>query len=228
MKTSILIPVFNEEQNLMQIFQKVNALALDKEIIFINDGSTDKSLTLMENIKKQNPEVVVINQETNQGKGSALRLGMANTTGDIIVIQDADLEYNPNELIKIVDIIKQKKAKVVYGSRNINPNPKSSLLYKFGGIFLSKLTNLLYGSNLTDEATCYKAFHKDVLIKINLKCKGFEFCPEITAKILKQKITIIEVPISYAPRSHDEGKKIKLSDGIIAIWTLIKYRFIND
>jgi glycosyltransferase involved in cell wall biosynthesis len=163
------------------------------------------------------------------GKGYAIRTGLNYVTGDMVIIQDADLEYDPEDYKNLIIPIMAGKAKVVYGSRNLGrgKHEKSYFSFYIGGIFLSKMANFLYRLNITDEATCYKTFRTDVIKGINLKCKRFEFCPEITAKIAKKGIKILEIPISYHPRKKSEGKKINWKDGVEAIWTLIRYRF-ND
>jgi glycosyltransferase involved in cell wall biosynthesis len=198
---------------------------IEKEIIIIDDGSNDGTTEILKNIKDKN--IKIIFKKVNEGKGSAIREGLKYVKGEIIVIQDADLEYEPMDWIKMVELIEEKNVDVVYGSRVLGRGKKSSLFFYLGGRILSIITNILYNAQITDEPTCYKMFKKKVIKSIELKCKGFEFCPEITAKIRKKGYKIYEVPISYNPRSIKEGKKIRLKDGIMAIWTLIKYRLIN-
>ena len=161
------------------------------------------------------------------GKGHAVRTALEHSQGDIIIIQDADLEYHPKDYRKLIEPIIDGKTEVVYGSRLLGKSePKISYMsFYLGGIFLSKLTNLLYRTNITDESTCYKVFKREVIKNLDLKCERFEFCPEVTAKISKKGVKILEVPISYTPRKKEEGKKIRWIDGLIAIWTLVKYRF---
>jgi len=226
MKLSIIIPCYNEKQTILKILKRINNVAIpdiEKEIIIIDDASTDGTRDLL---KRNNKKYKVIFHKKNQGKGSAIRSGLNEATGSIILIQDADLEYNPEDYAKLIQPILHNEAKVVYGSRERNKENKqhSGLQFYIGGLFLTWLTNFLYGSKLTDEATCYKVFDAKILKEISLKCRRFEFCPEITAKILKQGIKIKEIPISYNPRKKTEGKKIGFLDGLHAIWTLIRYR----
>jgi glycosyltransferase involved in cell wall biosynthesis len=225
MKLSVIIPVYNEKETILKILEKVQKVPIEKEIIIIDDGSNDGTTEILKNIKDKN--IKIIFKKVNEGKGSAIREGLKYVKGEIIVIQDADLEYEPMDWIKMVELIEEKNVDVVYGSRVLGRGKKSSLFFYLGGRILSIITNILYNAQITDEPTCYKMFKKKVIKSIELKCKGFEFCPEITAKIRKKGYKIYEVPISYNPRSIKEGKKIRLKDGIMAIWTLIKYRLIN-
>lgn len=228
---SIIIPCYNEKNTILEILEKVSSveIGMEKEIIIIDDGSTDGTREILRSISdKDNPVVFrVIFHPRNMGKGMAIRTGLKHASGDVIIIQDADLEYDPEDYHKLVAPIIEGKASVVYGSRNLERNEKSYWTYYLGGRFLSILTNLLYGSNITDEATCYKVFSHQVVDNIDLKCKGFEFCPEVTAKVLRKGYNIFEVPIRYNPRHVEEGKKIRPKDGVQAVWTLIKYRFIS-
>ncbi|MDX5347410.1 MAG: glycosyltransferase family 2 protein [Hymenobacteraceae bacterium] len=227
-KLTVLIPCYNEKQTLLQLLQRVENAdigAVEKEIILIDDFSTDSTRELLQ--QQVEPKHKVIYNKQNRGKGYSIRQGLAAATGSIIIIQDADLEYNPDNYADLLAPILKGEVQVVYGSRIRNKNNKRHSGYSFylGGLFLSKLTNLLYGSSLTDEPTCYKVFRTEVLKPIKLHCEGFEFCPEVTAKVLKQGIKIVEVPIDYFPRKVTEGKKIRWRDGVEAIWTLVKYRF---
>ena len=225
-KLSVIIPVYNEHELLPKLLQKVQKVPVSKEIIIVDDGSTDGTRDFLSELKDE--KITVVFHEKNVGKGMAIRTGITKATGDIIIIQDADLEYDPNDYPKLIKPIIDGKAKVVYGSRNIRGGftPKYKL-NMYATIFLTWLTNLLYKANITDEPTCYKVFSADVLKKINLKCKRFEFCPEVTAKVRKAGHEIYEVPISYYPRSVAEGKKIKWRDGFEAVWTLFKYLVID-
>ncbi|MBS3079628.1 glycosyltransferase family 2 protein [Candidatus Pacearchaeota archaeon] len=227
-KLSIIIPVYNEQKTIKEIINRiknVNLKNIEKEIIVVNDGSTDYTLSILKNIQG----IKLISHNKNMGKGMAIRTGIKNSTGEVILIQDADLEYNPEEYPNLLAPIISNKSKVVYGSRRLNPNNNYSHLHFYlGGIILTWFTNILYPStHLTDESTCYKVFTKDILKDIELKCKRFEFCPEITSKLLKKGIKIHEVPISYNPRTIKEGKKINWKDGIYAFWILLKYRINN-
>jgi len=227
MQLSIIIPCFNERKYLPQILEKVELVqipGISKQIIIVDDGSTDGTSDV---VKKEFPQYTLIVSERNYGKAHAIRLGLPKATGDIVLIQDADLEYDPVDYQSLIKPFIEDNAKVVYGSRILKrDNGKSSELYYLGGRFLSLITNIIYGAKVTDEATGYKLFKKGLLEELDLQSTGFEFCPEVTAKILKRKIKIFEVPIRYYPRSKKEGKKINaIKDGLIAVWTLFKYRF---
>jgi len=218
--------VYNEEKTLKEIILRVRNTGLVSQLICVNDASTDNSGKILDNLTEENNlPLKVIHHKINMGKGASIRSGLAEVTGDVVLIQDADLEYDPSQYKKLIAQFEDPKVIVVYGSRNIIKNPKSTNAFYWGGVFLSKLTNLLYGSNITDESTCYKVFRTNFLKEMNLTEDGFEFCPEVTAKILKRKIKIHEIPITYSPRTHKEGKKIKWHHGLRAIWTLVKYRF---
>lgn len=223
MKTSVIIPAFNEEDTIAEILSRVLDSPLDKEVIVVDDGSTDRTPEIL----KDSPQhVTVITHDKNMGKGRAVRTGIERASGDIVIVQDADLEYNPGEYPDLIEPVEKGEADVVYGSRNLRGrNPRSSFSFYWGGVFLSKITNLLYGAGLTDEATGYKVFRAEVIKGLNLESRGFEFCPEVTGKLLRMGIRIHEVPISYRPRLKAEGKKITWKDGVKAVWTLVKWRF---
>jgi len=227
MKLTVIIPVFNEKATIEQIIKKVKKVPVEKEIIVVDDGSTDGTAEILKEISEKDKNIKIILKEKNEGKGSAIREGLKYVNGDVVVIQDADLEYEPTDWIEMLKFMEEKKADVVYGSRVLGKNKKSSFVFYLGGRILSIITNFLYGAGITDEPTCYKMFNTEIIKSLNLKCRGFEFCPEVTAKIRKKGIKIYEVPIHYNPRSTKEGKKIRWKDGIIAIWTLIKYRFTD-
>lgn len=248
MKLSIIIPVFNEERTIAEMLERVIALNIPditKEIIVVNDGSTDATTSIISNIKysceagsrsaRQISNIKIINHKKNQGKGAAIKSGIKKATGDYILIQDADLEYNPKDIIRLLEPIKEKIVKVVYGTRlNRMPNftrderKPRFLLHYFGNKALSFITSLLYGQWITDMETCYKLFPKKAVEEMKLNAKRFEFEPEITAKLLKRGYKILEIPISTTPRGYDEGKKLNtFKDGTIALWTLLKYRFTN-
>jgi glycosyltransferase involved in cell wall biosynthesis len=226
-KLSIIMPVYNERDTVESVIDMVldAPLTLEKELVVVDDGSTDGTRDVLESLDRSSVKVVL--QERNQGKGAAIRRGLPEATGDIVIIQDADKEYDPKDYQKLVDPIISGEASVVYGSRQLGDNEFSYRSFYLGGLLLSWLTNLLYGSKITDEPTCYKVFRKDVIDSIELKCLRFEFCPEVTAKVLKKGIKIVERPIAYYPRSIDEGKKIRWQDGVEAILTLLRYRFFN-
>lgn len=227
MKLSIIMPMFNEAKTLPLILAKIQQVPIKKEIIMVDDGSTDGTKRLLRELERQD-NIRVIYQNQNRGKGAAIRTAIPLVTGEVTIIQDADLEYDPNDYLKLIEPIKTNNTKVVYGSRFLNKQNKHSYLrYYLGGLTLSLLTNLLYFQKLTDEPTCYKVFDSQLLKSLNLKCRKFEFCPEVTAKVAKRGIMIREIPISYYPRSIAEGKKIRWRDGLKAIWTLIKYRVVD-
>lgn len=226
-KITILIPVFNEVNTLSQILEtveKTNFCGLEKEIIIIDDYSTDGTRDLYKNYNHK-----ILYHDCNQGKGAALRTGFKEATGDIVVIQDADLEYDPVDYEPLIKLIINGKADVCYGSRLSGGKPSRSFMFHhlLGNKFLSLLTNILYGSTLTDMETCYKAFRREFIKDIKIKSNRFDFEPEITAKVLKKGARLYELPISYYGREFSEGKKITWKDGIHAIIALIKYRFVD-
>jgi len=227
MKTSVIIPVYNEEKTVKEIIEKVLDLDLDKEVIVVDDGSKDKSWEI---IKKQKG-IKKIKHEVNLGKGAAVRTGIKNSTGEIVLIQDADMELDPSQIPILIEPILKNEAEVVYGSRNIrevNGNDKKrDLLFFLGGNLVSMTTNLLFGTKLTDEPCGYKVFKANVIKSIEIKGNRFEWEPEVTAKIAKKGIKIHEVPIVSNSRSIKEGKKLRRRDGIKAVYALIKYRFFN-
>ena len=227
MKLSIIMPIYNEKETLKKIVEKIQKVPIEKEIIMVDDGSTDGTREIMKKYENVT-NIKVIYHTKNMGKGATIRTAIKYITGDIVIIQDADLEYDPNDYLKLVMPIQNKEVKVIYGSRALNPENKHSYnRYLLGGKLVTFVTNILFSQRLTDEPTCYKVFDTTLLKSIFLKCKRFEFCPEVTAKIAKMGIKIKEIPISYYPRNFTEGKKIKWYDGIEAIWTLIKYRFVK-
>jgi len=226
MKLSVIIPVYNERATILEVLKKVKSVPVEKEIIIIDDGSADGTKEILKEIQ-ETQDLKIIFKDKNEGKGAAIREGLKYVSGDVVVIQDADLEYDPMDWLKMLNIIQGEKADVVYGSRVLGRGEKSSLAFYLGGRFLSFLASILYRIKITDEPTCYKMFKVDVIRSIKLNCKGFEFCPEVTAKVAKKGYEIYEVPISYKPRKIKEGKKIRWKDGVVAIWTLIKYRFLR-
>lgn len=229
---SILIPVYNEIKTLEQVLDLVsraNSLGLEKELIVVDDGSTDGTRELLEKLDPAKYSARIFFHEKNQGKGAALRTAQEQASGDIIMIQDADLEYSPDEYPELLKPILEGKADVVYGSRLSGGKPTRAFKFThyMGNKFLSLLTNILYDCTLTDMETCYKVFKAEVFKKVKIRSNRFEFEPEITAKVLKQGVRIYELPISYFGRDYDEGKKITWKDGFGAIGALIKYRFFD-
>ncbi len=230
-KLSIVIPVFNEEKTIEIILDKVFKVDFGKvklEVVVVNDGSTDNTLRVLHKLEKNYP-IRVITYKSNKGKSSALITGFKYVTGDVVTVQDGDLEYNPNDFVTMLKKMLERDVLVVYGSRRLNKTnvQYSGLSFYAGGLLLTYMANILYGGKITDEPTCYKMFQTKLLKSVNLQSKHFEFCPEVTAKVLKRGINIYEVPISYHPRHTSQGKKIKLSDFFEAVWTLLKYRFVN-
>jgi glycosyltransferase involved in cell wall biosynthesis len=223
-----VIPVYNEIHTLPALLPRVLQAPLegrDREIILVDDGSQDGTRSYLETIK--DPQVRVFFHDHNCGKGSALRTGFTAATGEVIIVQDADLEYAPEEYPRLLAPILEGHTQVVYGSRfkGRDRHVHASSLFYFGGQIVTWIANLLYGLRLTDEPTCYKVFRRSLLQNLDLQCHRFEFCPEFTAKVARSGIPILEVPISYHPRTVREGKKIGWRDGVQAISTLFRYRF---
>lgn len=228
-KVSIIIPVYNEKDTILEILEKVEQASfasLNKEIILVDDASTDGTTNILKNISKK---YKILFHKKNQGKGAAIRTAVKEATGDYVVIQDADLEYLPDDYDKLLPILLNDEADVVYGSRFKNTDNSENFILKnkLANLFLTSLTNLLYRTKITDMETCYKAFKRELIQGITIKSNRFDFEPEITAKLMKKKARLKEVPISYFGRGHNEGKKINWKDGIHAILTLIKYRFVD-
>jgi glycosyltransferase involved in cell wall biosynthesis len=227
-KISIIIPVYNEFRSLPLVLARVMAAPLpagcEKEIIIVDDGSTDGTTQLLGEYRKA-PFVVVHESVVNFGKGAAVRVGIAKATGDVILIQDGDLEYDPDEYPRILEPLVSGRADVVYGSRFRGNLKNMKWANWLANKILTHSANLLYGAQITDEATAYKAFRADVLKRIRLRCLRFEFCPEVTGKLRRLGYRIHEVGISYNGRGVDDGKKIRWRDGVHALWTLLRYRF---
>jgi glycosyltransferase involved in cell wall biosynthesis len=227
-RLSIVIPVYNEAATITQVVEQVLEVELggiEKEIVIVNDGSTDGTDTVLDTLAARWPSLLqVVHHERNQGKGAAICTALEHVTGDVVITQDADLEYDPQDYPALLVPFEDPAVQVVYGSRSLRPNPRSSWSFYWGGRLLSWVANFLYGSHITDEATGYKLFRTDLLRSLDLQPTRFEFCPEVTGKLLRRGIRIHEVPISYRPRSVAEGKKINWRDGLRAIWTLLKYR----
>jgi glycosyltransferase involved in cell wall biosynthesis len=221
---SVVIPVYNERDTILEALRRVRALPVDLQLIVVDDASTDGSRELLE----QEPGLVLVKHAQNQGKGMAIRTAIEHVTGDVVAIQDADLEYDPNDLLRLMEPIERGEAKVVYGSRFLNGRPAMALPNYLCNRLLAWGANVLFGARLTDEATCYKVFDAALLRSIPLTCRRFEFCPEVTAKVRRRGERILERPISYDPRSYDSGKKIRWWDGVEALWTLVKFRFTGE
>ena len=229
---SIIIPAYNEEKTIAELLQRVLDADLgegiDRELIVVNDCSTDSTGRIVQSFIAAHPQapITYLVHDRNQGKGMAVRTGIQAVTGNYVVMQDADLELDPNDFARMLPHLLSGQYQVVYGSRFLaEENSHTYFSYQLGGKFLSVMTNLLYDQRITDEPTCYKMFDAGLLKSIPLDCKGFEFCPEVTAKVSRLSYKIKEVPIRYYPRSIEEGKKLRLRDGLKAIGTLLKYRF---
>lgn len=222
---SVIMPVYNEKDNVLNVIREIKKVPINKEIIVVDDGSTDGTMEIVKDL--HDSEVRVYHHPINIGKGAAIRLGLFYARGDIIIIQDADLEYNPQDYLRLVEPIISGEAQVVYGKREFELSKRKYRRYYWGGQLVTHIANFLYGINISDEPTCYKVFKREVLKGVKLHCIGFEFCPEVTAKIAKKGIEIFEVPISYQPRSRKEGKKIRWFDGLKAIYVLFKYKFTD-
>jgi len=226
-----VIPVYNEEKTIGKMLKKIYEVDFGKiklEIIVVNDGSKDGSLKVLSDLKNEFP-IKIISYAKNRGKSCALRKGFKHVTGDVVTIQDGDMEYEPKDFVKMLAKMSENGVQVVYGSRRLNKEnvQYSGLSFYAGGLLLTYMANIFYGGHITDEPTCYKMFESKLLKGIKLESKRFEFCPEITAKVLRKGVKIYEVPISYHPRNTSQGKKIKLTDFFEAVWTLVKYRFVE-
>ena len=220
---SVIVPVYNEVLHLEDLLQAVLASPVNKEIIIVDDGSSDGTLEKLLALAHRE-EVTIVFHERNCGKGASIRTALAYARGEYVLIQDSDLEYDPQDYPALLEPLRQGRANVVYGVRP--DRPERGLRFFVGAKLLTHLTNLLYGAGIHDEATCYKVFRRPLLLELRLECRRFEFCPEVTSKLCRLGEKIEEVPVSYRPRSAEEGKKIRLSDGWLAIWTLIRYRFL--
>lgn len=223
MRLSVVIPVFNERSTILRILDRVAAVDVDKEVIVVDDCSTDGTRDLLRERSERGFRLML--HDVNQGKGAALRTGFAVATGDFVIVQDADLEYDPADYVKLLALAESRSAVAVYGSRLASDRPAMALRHFVGNRLLTGLTNLLYRSRLTDMETCYKLLKRSLFDELDLVSDRFNVEPEITAKILKRGITIHEVPISYSGRSFAEGKKISWVDFVSAVWTLTKLRW---
>ncbi|MBD3367616.1 MAG: glycosyltransferase [Candidatus Eisenbacteria bacterium] len=223
-RLSVLIPAYNEAGTIAEIIQRILSTGLGPEIIVIDDGSTDETADIVRGLTEDG-DITLIELERNRGKGAAVRAGIPRATGDVIIIQDGDLEYDPADYHAILAEFDDPDVQVVYGSRRLRrDNPMSSPIFYMGGVSLTLITNMLYGTGITDEPTCYKAFRTELLKNLPLSCEGFEFCPEVTAMVAKRGIRIREVPIRYAPRRKSEGKKIRTKHWFEAVGTLLRER----
>jgi len=225
---SVVIPVYNEEKTIAETVNRVLATGIPSEVIVVDDGSQDGTRSILEDLQHRYPQVKVFLHEKNMGKGAALRTAFQHTTGDIIIIQDADLEYDPRHYPTLLQPIYEGVADVVYGSRFLGAPRRPILFWNMvANKILTFITNLLYNTILSDMETGYKVFKREVVEDMPLHARGFDFEPEFTAKVLKRRYRIFEVPIAFNPRDYSEGKKIKAKDGLIALWTLLKYRFVD-
>ena len=221
-KLSVVVPVFNERETIEQVLQRIQAVEIDKEIVIVDDGSTDGTREFLRDLRAD--EIRVFLQRENRGKGAAVRRGFAEARGRIVLVQDADLELDPQDYFKLVAPIEQGRADVVYGSTFQRGRPLGEpLLHFLGNRLLTRLSNLLTGLELSDVRTCYKALRRDALLSLELKEDGFGIEPEITAAIARAGWRICEVPVSYIPRGYADGKKIRLRDGLKGIWATIRY-----
>lgn len=228
MKLSIVMPVFNEVRTIEEIIARVQSAPFEKEIIIIDDCSTDGTIDLLRKIANQSKDIKIFYHDRNRGKGAALRTGFAEAQGAVVIIQDADLEYDPREYGKILEPILDGRADVVYGSRFLGgPHRVLFFWHYVGNQFLTLLSNMMSNLNLTDMETCYKAFRKEVLKDLTLKSDRFGFEPEFTLKVAKRKFRIYEVPISYSGRTYEEGKKINWKDGVAAVFAIIRFKFMD-
>jgi len=226
-KLSVIVPVFDERNTVVEIVRRMRAVELpvDLEIVLVDDGSTDGTSDVLTQLADST--VRVVTHDENRGKGAAVRSGLEHVTGDLVLVQDADLEYDPADWPKLLNPLLRGKAVVVYGSRFTGERRNMLFLHWVGNRLLSLVTNVLYNTTLSDMETCYKLFDRRVLDDITLRAQRFEFEPEVTAKILRRGIRIYEVPISYTGREFHEGKKITWRDGFVALWTLVKYRLVD-
>ncbi len=228
MKLTVVIPAYNERATIEEILRRVEAVSLADEIIVVDDGSTDGTSELLKEIAPAHPLVRLVPHEHNLGKGAAVRTGMQAATCDVILIQDADLEYDPREYANLLAPIEEDRADVVFGSRFLGaPRRPTMFWHMVANKLLTLMTNVLYNSILSDMETGYKVFRREIIQAIPLKARRFDFEPEITAKLLKRRARIFEVPISFNPREYHEGKKIGLMDAFEATWALLRYRFFD-
>lgn len=224
MKLSVIVPVYNEEATVGKMLKKLLKVRGIHQVVVINDGSTDKTRRVLSRFKHRKLKII---HKLNGGKGSAINHGLRHVTGEYVLIQDADLEYDPADIPQLLKPIKAKKAKVVYGSRFTGPHSNLLFWHRKGNDFLNFSVNLLYNTTLSDMETCYKIIPTSLFRSLNIQARGFDFEPEITCKLLRRGIKIFEVPISYVGRDFSEGKKITWQDGVIALWVIIRWRWKN-
>lgn len=225
MKLSVIMPVHNEANTIREALRQVREVDLEKEIVIVDDRSSDGTREILGQIAGD--EVKVVYHDQNMGKGAAIKTALQYVTGDIIIIQDGDLEYDPTDYCKLIEPIVEGRASVVYGSRFLGEITNMHFLNYIANKILALTASLLFLNWITDEGTCYKVFEADLLKSLDLKCAGFDFCPEVTAKVCKRGYKIVEVPISYRGRSVGDGKKIRWQDGLKAFLKLIKYRVVD-
>jgi dolichol-phosphate mannosyltransferase len=226
LKLSVIIPAHNEEATIDEVIRQVRAVDLDVdlEIVAVDDASTDSTPEILSRLEGT-PGIVVLTHPVNRGKGAAIRTGLESVTGDMVLIQDADLEYDPSDYPRLIEPVTAGRADVVYGSRFAGTRKNMAFANLVANKLLAWTASLLYARRITDEATCYKLFRTEVLRSFNLQCERFEFCPEVTAKTMRGGYRFVEVPISYEARTVEAGKKIRAFDGLEALWTLVRFRF---
>ena len=228
MRLTVVIPAYNERATVEEIVSRVRAVGLADEIVLVDDGSTDGTREVLGQMAKTDPTLRILFHERNRGKGAAVATGIQAAQGDLVLIQDADLEYDPREYPALLKPIEEGRADVVFGSRFLGGARRSTMFWHMvANQILTLMTNVLYNSILSDMETGYKLFRREILLAIPLRARRFDFEPEITAKLLKRGARIFEVPISFNPRDYAEGKKIGLKDAFVAVWTLLKYRFTD-
>ena len=226
MSLSIIVPVYNEQATIVEVLTRVLAVEHDKQLVVVDDGSTDGTRERLDEWARDQPAwVTCCRHPQNRGKGAAVRTGLTHATGQWVIIQDGDLEYDPQDYTRLLVPVVEGRAQVVYGSRFLGNNPRMFFTQRAGNVILTGLTNLLYGSSLTDMETCYKLFARDVVTTLTLTSERFNIEPELTAKVLRQELAIVEVPVAYVGRCYDEGKKINWRDFVSAVWTLFRLRF---
>ncbi len=224
---TVIIPVYNEVHFIEPLLRKVKEVSGESEVIVVNDGSTDATASIVARLQPES-KFRTLTHTHNQGKGAAIRTGLQHARGDVVLIQDADLEYDPSDYPVLLKPLLENRAQVVYGSRFLKPGYQSYFTHRVGNWAITAFVNLLFGSSLTDAETCYKAFRKDVLKDIHLRARGFEFEVEFTCEVLRAGHRILEVPVTYHGRTYAEGKKITWKDGIIALLTILRCRFVRS